>query len=968
MKELKAYEIIRKHELKDLKTEGTLLLHKKSGARILCMENKDPNKVFYVCFRTPVSASTGVPHIVEHTVLCGSDKFPIKDPFVELAKGSLNTFLNALTFPDKTIYPVASENAKDFRNLCDVYLDAVFHPNFYHEDKIFKQEGWHYELEDPEGEITINGVVYNEMKGAFSSPDDVLSRQILNTLHPDTNYAFESGGDPKDIPTLTYEDYLKFHGRYYHPSNAYIYFYGDMDMNEQLEWLDEAYLGAYDRIEPDSEVGKQKPFTERKDVEVKYNIAESEEEKENTFLSMNYSVGTMLDEKLCLAFEILDYALIGMPGAPVRQALLDAGIGKDVYGGFSSETYQPMFSVIAKKADPEQKEDFLRVIEETLKEQVKNGIDKKALLAGINSSEFRYREADFGSFPKGLIYGLQVMDSWLYDEKEPFIHLEALPVYAFLREKIDEGRFFEDLVEKYLLNNPHAAFVCVSPKKGLAAEEEEALRQELAEKKEQMTADELQKLTEATRALREWQETPDKEEDLNRIPLLKREEIGREPRPIRNEEDAVDDLPLLYHEIDTNGIAYLRMYFSVPDLSEEELSCLGILKSVLGFMDTEHFSFRELTNEINLYTGGISSGAQAMYDTVKKERVTLYEVRLKVLYENLEKGIELLKEVFFTTDFSDDKRLYEILAEGKSQLSSTLPALGHMMSSLRASSYFSETARATELMSGISLYRLVSRLEENFDAEKEELKKKLQELRERIFVRSRLLVSFTGDRRGLELIKQALPSFTRELKEGEIAPKATLSLHRRNEGFLDASQVQYVSRAGSFEGAGPYRGTLRILRTLLNYDYLWQNLRVMGGAYGCMSSFNRNGVGWFASYRDPNLTETIKIYEGIPEYLKGFSADDRLMTKYIIGTISDIDTPLTPDSLGVRSTLFYFSGTTEEDLKREREEILNATEDDIRALAPYAEEILKGDNLCAIGNENVIGKAEGLFLNKEALL
>ena len=423
VKDLSAYELVKEEDLKGIKSHGMLLKHKKSGARILLIENDDDNKVFNIGFRTPPSDSTGVPHIMEHSVLCGSKNFPAKDPFVELVKGSLNTFLNAMTYPDKTVYPVASQNDKDFFNLVHVYLDAVFYPNIYKKEEIFRQEGWSYHLEKPEGPLTYNGVVYNEMKGAFSSPDDVLERDIMNSLFPDITYGCESGGDPDNIPELSYEEFLEFHRTYYHPSNSYIYLYGDMDMEEKLRWLDEEYLCHYDKKDVNSEIHLQKPFDEVQEKTFEYSIASDESTEENTFLSYNKVIGTTLDRELYQAFEILDYALLSAPGAPLKRVLTDAGIGKDIMGSYDNGIYQPIFSVIAKNANVEQKEAFVKVIEDTLKDIVENGMDKKALEAGINYNEFRYREADFGGYPKGLMYGLQTMDSWLYAVS--YTHLRA---------------------------------------------------------------------------------------------------------------------------------------------------------------------------------------------------------------------------------------------------------------------------------------------------------------------------------------------------------------------------------------------------------------------------------------------------------------------------------------------------------------------------------------------------------------
>ena len=568
--DLNAYEVLQTEDLSDLKSKGTLLKHKKSGARVLLMENDDENKVFTIGFRTPPSDSTGVPHIMEHSVLCGSKEFPVQDPFVELVKGSLNTFLNAMTYPDKTVYPVASCNDKDFQNLMHVYMDAVFYPNIYQHDKTFRQEGWSYKLDEPDGELTISGVVYNEMKGAFSSPEGVLDRVVLNSLFPDNAYSVESGGDPEVIPELTYEQFLDFHRKYYHPSNSYIYLYGDMDMEEKLRWLDEKYLSDFENEPVDSEIHLQKPFTEMKEVVQEYSIASEESEEDNTYLSYNKVIGTTLDEKLYLAFEILDYALLSAPGAPLKKALLDAGVGKDISGSYDNGVYQPIFSVISKNANVEQKEEFVRVIEDTLKDIVKNGINKKALRAGINYHEFRFREADFGNYPRGLMYGLQLFDSWLYDETKPFIHMQAIPTFEFLKEQVETG-YFEELIQKYLLDNTHGSIVIIKPERGRTARMDKELADKLQAYKDSLSKEEIDALVKATKELEEYQEEESAPEDLAKIPVLGREDISREIAPIYNKELETGGVKLVHHEVETNGIGYTALLFDLSGIPEEKL-------------------------------------------------------------------------------------------------------------------------------------------------------------------------------------------------------------------------------------------------------------------------------------------------------------------------------------------------------------------------------------------------------------
>lgn len=969
IQDLSAYEIIKEQKLEDLNSKGYLLRHKKSGARISVISNDDENKVFYIGFRTPPKDSTGVAHIIEHTVLCGSDKFSVKDPFVELVKGSLNTFLNAITYSDKTVYPVASCNDKDFANLMDVYLDAVFHPNIYKKKEIFKQEGWHYELEDQDAPITINGVVYNEMKGAFSSPEGVLDRLVLNSLFPDTPYSNESGGDPERIPELTYENYLEFHKTYYHPSNAFIYLYGNMDIVEKLVWLDKEYLCNYEEITVDSKIPLQKPFDAPREVREKYSIASDESTEDNTYISYNMAIGTTLDPKLYLAFDVLDYALLNAPGAPLKKALLDAKIGKDIMGSYDSSTYQPIFSVAAKNANPEQKEEFVRIIRDTLKEQVEKGINKKALLAGINSSEFKYREADYGQFPKGLIYGLQSLDSWLYDEKEPFMHLEAAPVFAFLKE-MTKTDYFEKLIQEYMLDNTHVSIVMIEPECGLNAKKEKKLEEQLAAYKASLSADEIKALIEDTAHLKQYQEEPSPKEDLEKIPMLKRSDMKKEASPFINEVRDCDGTTVLFHEMFTNRINYLDFLFDVTDLSEEEIPYLGILKAVLGYMNTSRYGYADLANEINLYTGGVSSSI-GVYPSVKKpdSYQAKYEVRTKVLYENTDKAMDIIKDILGTTDITDEKRLYEILAQAKSRLQMSLSSAGHSVSAIRAMSYFSKTAYYNDMTGGIALYRVIADYEEHFEEKKGMLIERLDALRKKIFCKERLMVSLTADREGYDAAVKEIGGLKEILGSG--APQAAvpvLNCVKKNEGFLDASQVQYVSRAGNFVKRGfSYTGALRILKVILSYDYLWLNVRVKGGAYGCMSGFMRNGDSYFTSYRDPNLGKTNEIYEKTPEYLKNFDADERDMTKYIIGTISDLDIPLNPSAKGSRSLSAYLTGVTYADVQKERDEVINAEPENIRALADLIEAVLSDHNLCVIGNEDAVKKEKALFDTIEKL-
>ena len=968
--DLAEYEILDEHRVEDVQSDGFILKHKKSGARIAILSNNDDNKVFYIGFRTPPEDETGVPHIIEHTTLCGSKKFPVKDPFIELAKGSLNTFLNAMTYPDKTVYPVASCNDQDFKNLMDVYLDAVFNPNITKYEEIFKQEGWHYELTGKDDELKINGVVYNEMKGAYSSPDEVLSSQIYRSLFPDNTYSKDSGGNPEYIPKLTYEAYLDFYHKYYHPSNSYIYLYGDMDVVERLEWLDKEYLSLYDYKKVNSEINKQPAFDEIKNVEAQYSITMDDSQENKTYLSYNRVVGDTLDEMLYQAFDVLDYALVSSPGAPVKQALIDAGIGDDVYGSYDAGILQPVFSFVAKNANASQADEFESIIENTLKEVVKTGINKEALLAGINSSEFKFREADFGQFPKGLLFGLNCLDSWLFDDMKPFIHLECLGTFAKLRKAVDTD-YFEKLIQEYLLDNTHGSSVTVKPKRGLGNEREEALAKELSDYKASLSDEEIKKLIEDTEHLKKYQEEPSSDEDLRKLPMLTRADMKKNAMPFSNIEDELLDVKVVRHDIESNGIDYISFLFDAGDFAQSELGYLGFFTNALGLVSTEKYSYTDLANATNIYTGGISTGTASHPDIKDRNNfVFKFEVKLKVLEKNLDKALELMEQMLLTSDFTDTKRLGELVAQIKARLQANLSSSGHLVAAMRSMSSFSRYALYQDELKGIAFYRSICRIEKELSESPKSVSDKLAAIAKKLFARNRMLISFTGNN---EAYGNAKPSLEKVIagfnKMSAVGNQAEVHFNTAKEAFIDASQIQYVAKTGDFICEGyEYTGALRLLRIILSYDYLWINVRVKGGAYGCMNTFLRSGESYFVSYRDPNLSDTLDVYDRIPEYIKNFSPDERDMTKYIIGTFSALDTPMNPEAKGSRSLSAYLEGITYEQIQKERNEILNAQPEDIRRLADLVEAVLKKDSICVIGNENMIKESAGLFENVEKLI
>ena len=993
LNKLQAYELLRHEQIPDIQSEGFLLRHKKSGARIMLIKNDDENKVFSITFRTTPRNSTGVAHIMEHTVLCGSRKFPVRDPFVELAKGSMNTFLNAMTFPDKTMFPLASCNDKDFANLMDVYLDSVFYPNIYQKEEIFRQEGWHYQLDSPDDEIVYNGVVYNEMKGAFSSPDDVVEREILASLFPDTTYHYESGGDPAVIPELSYEEYLDFHRTYYHPSNSYIYLYGDMDFSERLEWLDAEYLSKFDTIKVSSDIPLQAPFEEMQVQKASYPVGQEGSEEDGTYLTWNAVIGNSLDTKLSSAFAVLDYVLLSSPGAPLKQALLDAGIGMDVLSSYDSGIFQPVFSVIAKGANGRDQQKFAKIIEETLEKIAGEGVDKKAVLAAVNVMEFRFREADFGQYPRGLMYAVDVFDSWLYDDERPFDYLRQLDDFAFLKEQA-ETDYYERLIRQYLLENTHKSLVVVSPQKGLTAFTEKKTREKLDAFKASLDNRQIDELVKKTEKLRLFQETPSTQEELEKIPLLSREDLQREAKELKNKVCFADGAWLVHHDYRTNGIAYLQLLFDCSKIPAEDLVYLSLLRSLLGMVDTKNYTYTDLANEINMNTGGISPGLSLFPDSRDAGRVRLgLGIKIRTLYDRIPYCFDMVREILFTSNLEQEKRILEIIRQIRAGLSTKLTASGSATALTRAMSGFSMTYYINDSIDGVRFYDMIRDLEDHFEEKKEFLFNKLHSILQIILSGRDFLVDYTGGEEEILKIREGISALmaqlTKELDvdqsqaaadpttEEETADAGTAkeemaagvlrwypAVEKKTvrEGLKTPAKVQYTARCGNFREDGfEYTGALRVLRTILNFEYLWTNIRVVGGAYGCGGSFNTNGDVCLTSYRDPQLRKTLEVFEGVPDFLESFTVSERDMTKYVIGTVSDLDIPLTPAMAGARSLRSLLTGMTPAKIQKIRDEVLDADQESIRALSPLTKAVLEQGCCCVVGNEDRIMQESDLF-------
>ena len=1012
------YELMEEKAIPECGGLSRIYRHRKSGAQVFTIKNEDKNKVFYIGFRTVPKDDTGVAHILEHSVLCGSQKFPLKDPFVELAKGSLNTFLNAMTYPDKTVYPVASCNDRDFMNLMDVYMDAVLHPNIYRERKIFEQEGWHYEVSPEDGSLSYNGVVYNEMKGAFSNPEQVLERYTMHALFPDTTYGAESGGDPECIPKLSYEAFLDFHRTYYHPSNAYLYLYGDMDMEEKLCWLDREYLSGYDQKDVHSEIAVQKAFSEPKRERIFYSIGENEAAAQRCYLSENYVIADDLDPKMYLAWQILEFVLLEAPGAPLKEALIKAGIGEDVFGGYTSGIQQPYFSVIVKNAEEADEARFHEIIKSCLRELLEKGISRELLSAALNYLEFKYREADYGRMPTGLMLGLTALDSWLYGGK-PYTHLCYTETFAFLRdmlreeealpnealpdgtltnealpeEALSDGRaagrngrngnarqqgYFETLIERFLLDNPFCASVTVVPKPGLTKERDEALAKRLSELRCGLSETELSAIKEEEAALRRYQEEPSSPEAMKSLPVLAVSDIDKTAE--KTNAKLCGRGQILWSDFRTNGISYIRVLFDTKELSEEELQLLAFLCFLYSELDTKRHSYRELTNEILRDTGGISFDLSA-YPMLQEGSASgaycgYFWAELRVLSENTEKGLSLVSEILNETLLTDEERIGEKLLEAKSRMQMKLDGSAHAAAVTRAGSYFRADQRYIDLTDGIAFYDFLSAASKFYQipGKRKHFLKSLAAVAEKLFVKKRMLIAVSGGRAEKEQLSRALPEFRRtfsaakpeqkksEAEESAAKRRAVKVQGRLNEGFRTPSQVNYVARSGAVDAKKhPYCGELLVLKGLLNYEYLWQNLRVKGGAYGCMSGFVKSGRGYLVSYRDPQLRKTNEVYQALPAWLDALSLPEADMTKYIIGAVADLDQPLSASIRAARYLSMYLSGVTDEDLQKERSEVLSCTEEKLRRLSGYVREMLENGILCAIGNAEEINQNRDMF-------
>ena len=941
-----------------------LMRHAASGARLMFIENDDANKAFSITFKTPAADDTGVFHILEHSVLCGSEKFPVKEPFVNLLKTSMQTFLNAMTFPDKTMYPVASTNEQDLVNLMDVYLDAVFHPDIYRRPVIFQQEGWHRELEG-EGEdarLVVNGVVYNEMKGALSEPDSVLYDGLSAALFPDTTYRFESGGTPAAIPTLTYEGFLENHRRHYRPDNAYIILYGNLDVDRFLGFLDERYLaplaakecGPLD-INP---LGLQAPVAP---APVVVPMATA---PENACAAVGFVIGRAAERERIVAADILMDAIMGANESPLKRALLDAGIADDAIGYVADSVAQPFAVVSLRGARPGAAEKLRAIVEAEARRLAEGGLDRELVRAALSHAEFVMRERNFG-YPDGVVLAMSAMAGWLYADDDPAAYLRFEDVFASLREKVEEG-YFETLLRELFLDNDHRACAEVVPTESdEAAEEAEAAGER--EAAAELTEDETASIREAVRALREAQEALDAPESLEKLPQLSRADIGEAPAEAMWEVGECGPWCLIRHHLPCRGIAYAYRYFAMDGLAFDELPYATVLACVLGKLDTARHTAAELDTLVQAHLGNLGFAVEVHEDAEDRERIRpMFVMGSSALDEEVPWAARLAEEVLRETDFADTERIRDILGQRRIAMEQAFASAGHSAAMARVASYYLPAGVVREALSGVGFYRFLKELLAHFDERAGELAAKLADLAARLFTDGGCTLSFGGSEEALDAYREASAPF-----DGMAgAPVLTVPAPEdKHEAFVVASDVTYTACGWDRRLLGePYGGTWLLASRILSYDFLWTEVRVKGGAYGAGFQTTRSGSSRFYSYRDPRIDETVERFRTAGDWLAGvFSPTESEMDGYVVSTVASLDAPAKARELLRRQDGLYFSGATLEDRARVREEVRAAGIDDVRALASSVDAIAGAGPVCCFGNGEVI-RASGEGFNVVDLL
>ena len=953
------FKLVEKRFVKEVNANVLNFEHEKSGAHLVKIEADDANKLFSIAFKTIPQSDCGTPHIMEHSVLNGSKNFPVKSPFDVLAKGSLNTFLNAMTGSDMTIYPVASMNDKDYFNLMHVYLDAVFNPLIYKDPEIFMQEGWHRELTSIDGEIVYKGVVYNEMKGAFSSPTRELDYQINKRLFPDNGYGFSSGGYPPAIPSLTYETFLNYHRKYYHPDNSYILLYGNGDLETELAFIDSEYLSNYDKSDKQVAIPLQKPFEAMKEATAYYPIGEDASTDDQSYLTLTWVAGLDTNRALVMALDVLTDVLVNQESAPVRLALQEAGIGKDVRATID-DVQQNVVQIVVQNANPEDKEKFRDIVMKTLKETVTNGVDKQALEGTLNRMEFRLREGDDAQ--KGLTYNMRMLYGWFFADN-PYLGLEFEKPLAEVKQSFTSD-YLEKTIQEYLIDNPHALLLALEPKPGLENENNEKIKEELAAYKKTLSQEDLETLVQQTEDLMANQKREDTPEALATIPMLDLKDINPKAEWFSVTEEKIKKVPVLNHDTFTNDVVYVNLYFDLKTLPQPMIPYAALLAEVMGSMNTENYDYGELDNALNIHTGGfrirLSTYLAEMDDN---KLLPKFAVSVKAMRDKTDKLFELTEEILLKSKYNDSERLKAVLTRHQSRLDANIKQNGYGYARSRALSYFSNERYFSELTRGAAYYWFVTDLVNNYDEKKDEIAAKLVEAASLVINKDHLVTAVTCDSKGLSAFNKTFKGFVKALP-GSSAPlqQWAFELEKKNEGMETASKVQYVIQGYDFKKLGyTWDGKMRVLDQILSSDFLQNRVRVIGGAYGGFSSFSPDGIVYFASYRDPNLAETLKNYSDAPAFLESFEADESTMTRFIIGTIAGLDRPLTPSRQGNQAVQWYFENMTKEQIQADRDAVLATTAKDMQKMAPMVKAILDQKAYCVYGNEEKIEENKGLF-------
>ncbi len=956
-----AYVLKSEKFIREVNAHCQLLEHTKSGARILKIAADDPNKTFSIAFTTLPESDAGTPHILEHSVLNGSLNFPVKSPFDQLSKSSLNTFLNAMTADDFTVYPVASMNTKDYFNLMHVYLDAVFNPRIYSDDRIFKQEGWHYEINDPSEPIEYKGVVYNEMKGSFSNPEREMFYQIQQKLFEENRYRFSSGGRPGEIPSLTREAFLDFHRRNYHPSNSYIFLYGDAPVNKELEFIHTHYLSHYNRMEAVAPMPVASPFKQIKEHSGYYAVTETDSIEQQTYLSISWIIGTGTDSVMNMALNILAEVLVNQESAPIRKAMQQAGIGKDIYASCHT-MMQNMFSIVVLNANASDKQKCIEIIFDVLRETVNNKLNEEILKGTLNRVEFRLREGNDAQ--KGINYLMRCMPGWIYSG-DPFLPLEYENILFLLKDAIDRN-YLENMIQKEMVENTTALIYVHEPLQGLEKQNDEKVRAELEHVKSNMTRPDIQKIIEDTRSLIQYQQEEDTPEALTTIPFLKIEDIDPETKWYQPERTSIANIPHLFFDTFTNGIVYMQFWFNLKVIPEDQIPYVSLITQLIGKLSAGPYSYDQLDTEINLNTGGFNASIQTLLPgNNENEMMPRFRLNLKTTSEKLDKALDLTEMIINHTVFDDSERLYELLKRHQSQVENHMMQNGYAVANIRLESYYSQRGQLLDKTRGLDYYRFITRLTGQFSTLGTEIAALLKQIYQLIFSKNNLIAGVTCNESDFKSYSRAFGVFAEKaVNLPVVEQKWTLNPQPLNEGFSTSSKVQYVLQGFNFMKAGmAWNNKWHVLNQILSTDWLQTQVRVIGGAYGGYAHMNRQGSVYFASYRDPNLKQTLDIYKNTADYLDQFEADSDTMTRYIIGTMANLDYPLTPAEKGDQAFRWYFERMTRDLLQTERDEVLSTKADDIRNSGSMIREIISKQVYCVYGNESVIEKHKDLFRN-----